>query len=206
MPENCFIPCNRPPPTDHREGTGPEDSGWFTVVGRCRTPVESRTGDDTAHRAVTAVQRCPSGSRSARSVGTPWANSQSWLADCRRLWTGCDRAAERSTDPLRRITRSISLFRAANASDPRQWQGSEIDGPAIGRSPELLLSARDRPSLNLSSMRSQLSERLRKPAEPRRTAVRARRPRSRSPGPTPGSRRSAHGRERCATRAGPLPP
>jgi len=206
MPVNCSIPCNRLPPTDHREGTGPEDSGWFTVVGRSRTPVESRTGDDTAHRAVTAVQRCPSGSRSARSVGTPWANSQAWLADCRRLWTGGDRAAECSTDPLRRITRSISHFRAAKTPPTPAVGGGRRSMDRRSAGHRNCCSARDRPSLNPSSIRSQLSERLRKPAEPRRTAVRARRPRSRSPGPTPGSRRSAHGRERCATRAGPLPP
>src|SRR5664280_560989 len=140
MPVNCSIPCNRPPPTDHREGTGPEDSGWFTVVGRSRTPVESRTGDDTAHRAVTAVQRCPSGSRSARSAGTPWANSRPWLTvgDCGRAVTVLPNAPRTRSGGL---PDRFHTFVLQNASDPRQWRGPEVDGPAIGRSPELLQSA-----------------------------------------------------------------
>ena len=144
--------------------------------------------------------------RRGRTVSHGWPT----VGDCGRAVTVLPNAPRTRSGGLPDRFHSFVLqtppIRAANASDPRQWQGSEIDGPAIGRSPELLLSVRDRPSLNLSSMRSQLSERLRKPAEPRRRAVRARRPRNRSPGPTPGSRRSAHGRERCATRAGPLPP
>ena len=82
-------PVQPPAPDGPPRRNGPEDSGWFTVVGRCRTPVESRTGDDTAHRAVTAVQRCPSRSRSARSAGTPWANTRQNASDPRR-WRGSE--------------------------------------------------------------------------------------------------------------------
>src|SRR6476619_824593 len=96
---------------------GPEDSGWFTVVGRGRTLVESRTDDDTAHRAVTAVQRCPSGSRSARSAGTPWANS------------GLRQS------PLARVTRSISHFRAIKLRPPPMAGVGVRSLPAIGRLP-----------------------------------------------------------------------
>ena len=101
-------------------------------------PVESRTGDDTAHRAVTAFQRCLSGSRSARPAGTPWANSPA-----------AGPAGQRPTEPGTAVAPPVypidlTLSCWQYAAGPRRWRGPESDQPVISpRSTSL-----DRPGAN----------------------------------------------------------
>ncbi len=74
----CHSCCVKVPPAPRRARDRTVLRLWTTLVGPATRQVRKPNRDDTAHCAVTAVQRSPSGSRSATSPATPWANSAPW--------------------------------------------------------------------------------------------------------------------------------